>query len=417
MKTTIAKFAAVAALALGSLNADAQKFEGLAMTPPMGWNSWNTFACDISEQTVKDMADLFVELGLKDCGYEYIVIDDGWMLRERDKDGNLVPDPVKFPNGMKAVADYVHSKGLKFGIYNCAGWQTCGGYPGGRGHEYQDARLYASLGVDYLKYDWCNTGKMNAEEAYTTMRDALYTAGRPIVFSLCEWGDNDPWLWGEKIGHLWRTTGDIYCCYDCEHIERKGQPDQWSAWGVWPILRMRKDIRKYAGPGHWNDPDMLEIGKCLSLEEDRSHFALWALSAAPLMLGNDIRKASKETIELMKNTEVIAVDQDKLGIQGYEYQFADSVSIWVKPLENDAWAVGFINTSKEEKTINFDFKQNVISDGLSGKTLDATKNEYIIRDLFAHQDLKATTKKPVTATIKSHDIFMVKLSVKPAKKK
>jgi len=401
----------VCALAM-TFAAQAQKFENLAMTPPMGWNSWNTFACDISEKTVKDMADLFVELGLDKCGYEYIVIDDGWMLRERDKDGNLVPDPAKFPNGMKAVADYVHSKGLKFGIYNCAGSQTCGGYPGGRGHEYQDARLYASYGIDYLKYDWCNTGKMYAPEAYKTMRDALYTAGRPVVFSLCEWGDNQPWEWGAEIGHLWRTTGDIYCCYDCEYVVNKGQPNQWSAWGVWKILRMRQDIRKYAGPGHWNDPDMLEVGNCMTAAEDRSHFALWALSAAPLILGNDLRKANKETIETIKNTEVIAIDQDKLGIQGYEYKMQDSVSIWVKPLENNEWAVGFVNTSLSEKEINFDFKQNVITDDLSGKSLDATKNEYVFRDLFRHENLKNTTKKPVVAKIPSHDILMLRLSVK-----
>ncbi len=413
MRKTLLAIACALAMTAGS---QAQKFDGLAMTPPMGWNSWNTFACDISEKTVKDMADLFVELGLDKCGYEYIVIDDGWMLKQRDKDGNLVPDPAKFPDGMKAVSDYVHSKGLKFGIYNCAGSETCGGYPGGRGHEYQDARLYASFGVDYLKYDWCNTGKMYAPEAYKTMRDALYTAGRPIVFSLCEWGDNQPWEWGAEIGHLWRTTGDIYCCYDCEYVVHKGQPDQWSAWGVWPILRMRKDIRKYAGPGHWNDPDMLEVGNCMSVAEDRSHFALWALSAAPLMLGNDLRKASKETIELIKNTEVIAVDQDKLGIQGYEYRMQDSVSIWVKPLEDDEWAIGFINTSMTEKDINFDFKQHVITDDLSGKSLDATKNEYILRDLFLHQNLKATTKKPVVAKIASHDILMLKATIKPAKK-
>jgi alpha-galactosidase len=407
------KFIAAMACAIAfSATSQAQKFEGLANTPPMGWNSWNTFQCDISEKTVKDMADLFVDLGLNKCGYEYIVIDDGWMLKQRDKDGNLVPDPAKFPNGMKAVSDYVHSKGLKFGIYNCAGSETCGGYPGGRGHEYQDARLYASLGVDYLKYDWCNTGKMNAPEAYKTMRDALYTAGRPIVFSLCEWGDNQPWEWGAEIGHLWRTTGDIYCCYDCEYVVNKGEPNQWSAWGVWPILRMRKDIRKYAGPGHWNDPDMLEVGNCMNAAEDRSHFALWALSAAPLMLGNDLRKASKETIEIITNTEVIAVDQDKLGIQGYEYKMQDSVSIWVKPLDNNEWAIGFVNTSNVEKEINFDFKQNVVTDDLSGKSLDATKYEYTLRDLFRHENLKSTTKKPLSAKIASHDILMLRATIK-----
>ena len=235
MKKTIVATLLTASMALG---ANAQKFENLAQTPPMGWNSWNTFACDISEKTIKDMTDLFEKHNLKDCGYQYIVIDDGWMLKERDKQGNLVPDPAKFPNGIKSVADYIHQKGYKFGIYNCAGTHTCGGYPGTRGHEYQDARNYAAWNIDYLKYDWCSTGKMNAEEAYITMRDALYTAGREVVFSICEWGDNQPWLWAQNVGHLWRTTGDIYCCWDCEYVVDKGLPTQWSAWGVWKILRM-----------------------------------------------------------------------------------------------------------------------------------------------------------------------------------
>ncbi len=409
MKKSLIALAAALSLSVG---ADAQKFENLAQTPPMGWNSWNTFALNISEQTVKDMADLFVELGLDKAGYEYIVIDDGWMKKERDKQGNLVPDPEKFPNGIKAVADYVHSKGLKFGIYNCAGSQTCGGFPGGRGHEYQDALLYASFEIDYLKYDWCSTGKLYAPEAYKTMRDALYAAGRPVVFSICEWGDNQPWEWGAEIGHLWRTTGDIYCCYDCEYVTNKGLPTQWSAWGVWPILRMRKDIRKYAGPGHWNDPDMLEIGKCMNAAEDRSHFALWCLSAAPLILGNDLRTCNEETKKLITNKELIAVDQDKLGIQGYEYQFKDSISIWVKPLEDEAWAVGFVNTSLEDKTVEFDFKANTIFDELSRRELNASKHEYIIRDLFKHEDLKATTAKPIKTKIASHDIYMLKLSKK-----
>ena len=395
-----------------ALNAGAQKFENLAQTPPMGWNSWNTFALDINEQVVKDMADLFAKNGLKEAGYEYIVIDDGWSLKERDKNGNLVPDPQKFPSGMKALADYVHAKGFKFGIYNCAGSHTCGGYPGGRGHEYQDALLYASFGVDFLKYDWCSTGKLYAPESYATMRDALYTAGREVLFSICEWGDNDPWSWAPETGHMWRTTGDIYCCWDCEYVQDKGLPTQWSAWGVWPILRMRKDIRKYAGPGHWNDPDMLEIGKCMNAAEDRSHFALWCLSAAPLILGNDLRKANQDTWDIIKNTEVIAIDQDKLGIQGFEYSCNDSLSIWVKPLDGGDWAVGFVNLSEKSKNISFDWKNNIINDDLSKRKIDANAVEYKLRDLYQHKDLKTTTKKTLTATIASHDILLLRLSKK-----
>src|SRR5437764_5222242 len=193
-----------------SAKISAQKFKGLALTPPMGWNSWNTFQTNINEQLVKDIADIMVSSGMKDAGYTYLVLDDGWMAMKRDSiTGDLVADPVKFPHGMKYVADYVHSKGLKFGLYNCAGTKTCAGYPGTRGYEYQDARYYASLGVDYLKFDWCNTNGINAREAYSTMSKALKTADRPIVFSLCEWGQNKPWTWAAPVGHLWRTTGDI----------------------------------------------------------------------------------------------------------------------------------------------------------------------------------------------------------------
>ena len=193
----------------------AQKFEGLALTPPMGWNSWNTFQTNISEKLVMEIADSMVSSGMKAAGFTYIVLDDGWMAMERNANGDLVPDPKKFPNGIKAVADYVHSKGLKFGLYNCAGTKTCAGYPGTRGYEYQDARFYASVGTDYLKFDWCSADGINAKEAYNTMSKALKLAGRPIVFSLCEWGQNNPWEWAKETGHLWRTTGDIFGCFDC----------------------------------------------------------------------------------------------------------------------------------------------------------------------------------------------------------
>src|SRR5882762_111668 len=198
-----------------SLLVNAQKYKGLALTPPMGWNSWNTFQTNISEDLVKQTADLMIANGMKAAGYTYIVLDDGWMAMERDSvTGDLIPDPLKFPHGIKPVADYVHSKGLKFGLYNCAGTKTCAGYPGTRGYEYQDARFYASLNIDYLKFDWCSSDGLNAKESYTTMSKALQTAKRPIIFSLCEWGNNKPWSWAKEVGQLWRTTGDIANIFD-----------------------------------------------------------------------------------------------------------------------------------------------------------------------------------------------------------
>lgn len=387
---------------LVTTNIMAQKFGNLALTPPMGWNSWNTFATDINEQLVKDIADAFIKLGLKDAGYEYIVLDDGWMAKERDKNGNLVADPVKFPSGMKALADYIHSKELKFGLYNCAGDKTCAGYPGSRGHEYQDARSYASWDVDYLKYDWCNTSKLNAEGAYITMRDALNTAGRPVVFSICEWGDNQPWNWAKDVGHLWRVTGDIINCWDCEVGH-----GSWSSWGVWKIINMRKDIRKFAGPGHWNDFDMMEVGNGMTDAEDRSHFAMWCLLASPLIMGNDLRKATPETIKTLTNKEVIAVNQDKLGIQGFRYTNRDNIEIWIKPLSNDEWALCFVNMNNQPFDLIFDWAKQELGDDLNQRFIHANQT-YKIRDLFNHTEL-GDTKKPLKGEIGSHDVLMLKL--------
>ena len=385
------------------LNSNAQKFDGLAPTPPMGWNSWNTFATEINEQLVKDIADKFISLGLKDAGYEYIVLDDGWMAKERDANGNLIADPIKFPSGMKALADYIHSKGLKFGLYNCAGSMTCAGYPGSRGYEYQDARIYASWEVDYLKYDWCNTEKLNAEGAYTTMRDALKTAGRPVVFSICEWGDNEPWKWAKDVGHAWRVTGDIINCWDCEIGH-----GSWSSWGVWKIINMRKDIRKVAGPEHWNDFDMMEVGNGMTDAEDRSHFAMWSMLASPLIMGNDLRSASNETIKTLANKEVIAVNQDKLGIQGFRFSNENDIEIWIKPLADETWAITFVNMSKEPIELDFDWQNHNIGDDVNGKRLDTKAHNYKINDLFNQKKL-GDTKKNLKALIGTHDVLMVKL--------
>lgn len=378
-------------LFLSSLNVFAQKFEGLALTPQMGWNSWNKFGTGINEQMVKEMADALISTGLKDAGYNHILLDDGWMDMERDAQGNLVPHPEKFPNGIKVVADYVHSKGLKFGVYNCAGSKTCAGYPGSLGHEYQDALKYAEWGIDYLKYDWCNTGKRNAEEAYTTMRDAIYAAGRPILLSICEWGNNAPWEWAKSVGHSWRTTGDIYNCFSCEH-DHGG----YFSWGALNILDMRNqdELRRAAGPDHWNDMDMLEVGNGgLTLDEERTHFALWAILNSPLLLGNDLRNMSPQTLDILTNKEIIAINQDSLGIQGFKYKKEGTVEIWVKPMVNDEWAICFFNRSEQPTEFTFDWEGITIKDNVFDKEITFNKSTvYKLRDLYQHKVIGNTKK-------------------------
>jgi alpha-galactosidase len=400
-------FMAIWVMIFSVCSLQAQKFENLAPTPPMGWNSWNTFATNINEQLVKDVANIFVEKGLKDAGYQYVVLDDGWMAMERDKTGNLIADPVKFPNGMKALADYVHSKGLKFGLYNCAGAKTCGGYPGSRGHEYQDALLYASWGVDYLKYDWCNTEKINAESAYTTMRDALYKAGRPVVFSLCEWGDNQPWLWAKNIGQLWRISGDITNCWDCDLNH-----GTWSSWGIMKIVDMHqgKKLRQYSGPNQWNDLDMMEVGNGMTVNEDKSHFALWCMHASPLIMGNDLRSATKETINILSNKEAIAVNQDPAGIEGFRFYAENNLEIWAKPLSNDEWAILFLNRGNGVRVLNFDWKvYERIEDAMKKMDMNFKKDTYKIRDLHGHMDI-GTTNEILKRELKEHDVLMLRLT-------
>ncbi|MEJ2054557.1 MAG: glycoside hydrolase family 27 protein [Calditrichaceae bacterium] len=382
----------------------AQKFDSPALTPPMGWNTWNTFACDINEQLIHDAVDAIVASGMKDAGYTYVNLDDCWH-GQRDSLGFIHPDPEKFPSGMKALGDYIHSKGLKFGIYSDAGWKTCGGRPGSRGHEFQDAMQYAKWGVDYLKYDWCYTEGLKAEGAYLTMRDALYAAGRPIVFSLCEWGNNNPWDWAQDIGHLWRTTGDITNCFDC--VVDHGT---WKSWGIMYILDMQKGLRKYAGPDHWNDPDMMEVGNGMSVSEDRAHFSMWCMLAAPLIAGNDVRNMTDETIGILTKKEVIAVDQDRLGIQGFKQSENDSLEIWYKPLENNCWAVCFLNRSKDDKDINYKWKSKNIKDDLSGRNINFEQETYYIRNLWAKKEMDmGTTNITLKSKVPSHDVLLVKL--------
>jgi alpha-galactosidase len=378
-----------------------KKFDNLAMTPPMGWNSWNKFACNVDETLIRQVADAMVSSGMKDAGYTYINIDDCWH-GERDSLGFIHPDAKRFPSGMKALADYIHSKGLKMGIYSDAGSQTCGGRPGSRGFEFQDAKTYASWGVDYLKYDWCNTEGLKAEGAYKTITAALRAAGRPIVLSICEWGNDKPWEWGPSVGHLWRTTGDIANCFDC--IDDHGS---WKSWGTMQILDKQEGLRKYAGPGHWNDPDMLEIGNGkLTPGEDRAHFSMWAMIAAPLIAGNDIRSMSQETKGILTNKNVISVNQDALGIQGFKYSQKDSLEIWFKPLDQGKWAVAFLNRSKQSKKLSFDWKNEVVKDEIFKKELG--KGIYKMKDLWTGKSA-GNTKAALAAVVPAHDILLLQL--------
>lgn len=382
----------------------AEKFEGLAETPPMGWNSWNTFGCDIDEDLIRETAEAMVSSGMKDVGYEFVNIDDCWH-GERDGRGFIQPDPERFPSGMKSLADYVHSLGLKIGIYSDAGWKTCAGRPGSRGYEYQDALTYAEWGIDYLKYDWCHTGELNPREAYLTMREALHKAGRPIVFSICEWGTNDPWEWAGEIGHLWRTTGDITDCFDC-----KLGHGTWSSQGILQILDLQDGLRKHSGPGHWNDPDMMEVGNRMSVNEDRAHFSMWAMLAAPLIAGNDLRAMTPPTVEILTNREVIAINQDPLGIQGLKYRDEGDLEIWFKPLAEGDWAMAVLNRSREPEQMVFNWAAEHVADNLSDREAAFGERVYEVRDLWAERDL-GSTREPLTLEIPGRDVRMMRLTL------
>jgi alpha-galactosidase len=343
--------ALVAATALAALTAVAVQTttapsaaaldNGLVRTPPMGFNDWNAFGCNVDEQLIKQTADFFVSSGLKAAGYKYVNIDDCWLERTRSADGHLVPDPVKFPDGIKGTADYVHSLGLKLGIYEDAGTKTCAGYPGSLGHEQTDANDFAAWGVDYLKYDNCNNqsdGSLADYKArYTAMRDALANTGRPIAFSMCEWGVNNPATWAGDIGNLWRTTGDI--------------SDNWNS--LKSIIAQNAPLAPYAHPGAFNDPDMLEVGNGGMTEtEYRTHFALWSEMAAPLLIGTDLRKASAQTMSILTNPRLIAIDQDPLGIQGKVVANDAGTMVFSKPLANGDRAVALYNSNDSARSMH-----------------------------------------------------------------
>jgi alpha-galactosidase len=383
-------------------NSWAQKAEGLADTPQMGWNSWNKFACEIDERLIRETADAMVKQGLKDAGYQYVNIDDCWH-GQRDADGNIHPDPKRFPSGMKALADYVHGKGLKLGIYSDAGATTCGGRPGSRGHEYQDARTYASWGIDYVKYDWCNVQSLDAEAAYTTMRDAIAKAGRPMLFSICEWGINKPWEWAGQVGHSWRTTPDIYNCFDCEF-----SPGLSTGLGVLRILDKQAGLRKFAGPGHWNDMDMLEVGNGMSEDEDRAHLSIWAMMASPLILGNDLRSMSESTRRILTNPGVIAVNQDKLGVQALRVLADGPLEVYAKPLDGGQWALMFLNRSNQPADVHHDWKKQVLIDDLSKRSVDFKQTVYRWSDLWSKKT--GDTSSKLETRLAPHSVLMLLLT-------
>ena len=399
------------------------KWEGLADTPQMGWSSWNKFQTEINEKLIKDIADKMVELGLVDAGYIYLNLDDGWH-GERDAQGFVHEDMEKFPSGMKALADYLHAKGLKLGIYSDAGTNTCACYTGSLGHEYQDAIVYANWGVDYLKYDWCFTNNINPKGAYTLMRNALRAAGRPIFFSMCEWGSNKPWEWAADVGHSWRTTGDIGVVFlpVPPKYDENGRR-MWAPLSVMGIADINEPLRQYAGPGHWNDPDMLEVGNGMTVAEDRTHFTLWCMMAAPLILGNDITNMTPETLAIITNREVIAIDQDPLGIQGLRLKKDGDLQYWFKPLEGGDWAFCVVNIGEEAATVQLDWASLEVDDELSGRKTDFGTVNYRVKDLWNASAKpfntlvkgkgklrKQLVQNPVTAVVASHDVVLYRLS-------
>ncbi|MFF7454284.1 NPCBM/NEW2 domain-containing protein [Kitasatospora sp. NPDC008115] len=360
---------------------------GLNLTPQMGFNNWNSTYCgdQFNEAMIKGIADIFVDKGLKAAGYQYVNLDDCWALPERDAAGNLVPDPVRFPHGIKALADYVHGKGLKFGIYSSAGDHTCDvkGFPGGLGHEQQDADLWASWGVDYLKYDNCHNKGLDAQTRYRTMGEALKRTGRPILYSICEWGSTGPWNWAQPVGNSWRTTGDI--------------SDNWQS--MISIAQANQGLANYAKPGAFNDPDMLEVGNGgMTGTEYRTHFSLWAQMAAPLMIGTDLRTAEPETLEILTNKDVVAVDQDPLGRQGSVVSRENGLVVMSKPLADGSRSVTLTNEGSYDATIS----TTAQAVGIGGAA------SYTVKDLWSKQS--STSTGAIGAVVPGHGTAMFRVT-------
>ena len=355
---------------------------GLGRTPPMGWNSWNHFGCKINQTVLKETADAFVNSGLIRFGYQYINVDDCW-AKNRDSNNEIEPDTTTFPD-FKGMVDYVHSKGLKFGIYSDAGTETCAGRPGSLGFEVNDADTYAKWEVDYLKYDNCNNNQVLPQTRYPVMRDALNKTGRPIFYSLCEWGQYDPATWAAPVGNSWRTTGDIEDKWD-SMISCADTNNQWSS---------------YAGPGGWNDPDMLEVGNGgMTTTEYETHFSLWALMKAPLLIGCDIRNMDSNTVRILTNHEVIAINQDKLGVQGNKTKVNGTSEIWSGPLYGGTYVVLLLNRGTESVNITAQW----VDFGLNAD------QQADVRDLWRNTDL-GSMKGNVTATVASHGVAMYKVT-------
>jgi len=368
----------------------------IAQTPPMGWNSWNFFAEKVTDKDIRAAADNLVATGMKDAGYIYVNIDDTWEA-ERDATGILHTNS-KFPD-MKALADYVHSKGLKIGIYSGPGTKTCGGFAASLGHEEQDAKMYADWGIDYLKYDLCSfiPDVMEKQEphdkaaqmrlmiaAYTKMGKALKATGRPIVFSLCQYGWDAPWEWAPALGgNSWRTTGDISADWD----------------RIYAILSQQDGLAKYAGPGHWNDPDMLEVGNGkLTLRENRSHFSMWAILAAPLLAGNDLPNMKPEIKAILTNRDVIAINQDSLGKQGTRAYSDGEVEVWTRQLSGGALAVAVL-AAGDNRFSTHPFHLDLARLGLHGPQEG--------KDLWTGKAITLTDQMPIE--IASHDTLLVRI--------
>ncbi|MBN2425313.1 MAG: glycoside hydrolase family 27 protein [Calditrichaceae bacterium] len=366
------------------------QFPDIAKTPPMGWNSWNAFGLDINSKIVMAVADSMVAKGMAAAGYEYIVIDDGWQI-DRDENGIIVVDSMRFPEGIKFLADYVHARGLKFGIYTCCGTKTCGGRPGSYGYEAIDAKTYAEWGVDYIKEDWCYTDGLETRIQYKIMSDAIRATGRPMLLSLCEWGVSSPWEWAQGIGTMWRTTNDIQDCFDCVR--------NWGGMGFVPILNKNADLAPYAGPGHWNDPDMLEVGnQALTPTECRSHFAMWCMLAAPLIAGNNISTMNDTIRDILTAPEIIAIDQDPLGIQGIQIKNKDGLQVWQKPLSDGSIAVAMLNLTNSETPMSVKLEEIGFKNGVPSP----------VRDLWNCKDLEAI-KDIFQTKVEPHGVVVVKI--------
>jgi alpha-galactosidase len=362
--------------------------DNLALTPPMAWNSWNGLGENVSEEYIKAIADSFITTGLKDAGYNYINLDDYWQGGRDSATGLLYPHPKRFPSGIKALSDYVHSRGLKLGIYSDAGTMTCGDQPGSFGYEEKDAKIFAEWGIDYLKYDYCycndyaslNNDYKMAIARYKAMGDALKATGRPMIFSICEWGPRSPWLWGKEVGgHLWRTSYDVGDKWEDPRNEH-------SQIGILTSIDVMCNLERFAGPGGWNDPDMLVIGLgnsgyikgggCTEAEY-RTQMSMWCMFSAPLIISCDVRNMSTETKNILLNKDVIAIDQDPLGKQAFRVWRKDGVEAWKKPMEYGKIAIAFLNRNSTPESVSVPYEQLELEKEAAFDVYDVWKHEQV----------------------------------------